>query len=133
MISRKRPVPAEHLSFIRKSCTAPPDTPMTFVSCPPMSITRRSSRPCRKHAPRAWQVISVTLFPAYGTATRPYPVATQGYVSGEKCAASSSARMVSAVSTLLQPVGRAESRAKDPSAASTAVFAQVEPISMPMA
>ena len=48
MISRKRPVPAEHLSFIRKSCTAPPDTPMTFVSCPPMSITRRSSRPVQK-------------------------------------------------------------------------------------
>lgn len=63
----------------------------------------------------------------------PYPVATQGHASGEKCAASSSARMLSAVSTLLQPVGRAESRAKDPSAASTAVFAQVEPISMPMA
>ena len=87
----------------------------------------------RKAAPAPWQVISVTLFPAYGTATRPYPVATQGYVSGEKCAVSSSARMLSDVSTLLQPVGRAESRAKDPSAASTAVFAQVEPISMPMA
>lgn len=87
---------------------------MTFVSCPPMSITRRSSRPCRKHAPRAWQVISVTLFPAYGTATRPYPVATQGYVSGEKCAALSSARMLSAVSTLLQPVGRAEEQGERP-------------------
>ena len=39
MTSRKRPVPAEHLSFITNSDTAPPLITISLVSCPPMSIT----------------------------------------------------------------------------------------------
>src|SRR3990170_98880 len=37
---RKRPVPAEHLSFMQKSSTCPTSpTRIAFVSCPPMSST----------------------------------------------------------------------------------------------
>ena len=59
MISRKRPVPAEHLSFMTNFLTAPPASAMTFVSWPPTSTTT-PSRPNRRAAPRPWQVISVT-------------------------------------------------------------------------
>ena len=38
MTSRNRPVPAEHLSFMRKSVTIPFSMRMIFVSCPPMSM-----------------------------------------------------------------------------------------------
>ena len=40
--SRKRPVPAAHLSFIIKSFTNPCSIWIIFVSWPPMSITVRS-------------------------------------------------------------------------------------------
>ena len=59
MISRKRPVPAEHLSFMTNFMTLPDFSPMALVSCPPMSMTVPSS-PNSAHAPRPWQVISVT-------------------------------------------------------------------------
>ncbi len=41
VISRNRPVPAAHLSFIRKSFTCPPEgsSRITLLSCPPMSMT----------------------------------------------------------------------------------------------
>ena len=40
IISRKRPVPAAHLSFITKFCTVPcPSIQITFESWPPMSMT----------------------------------------------------------------------------------------------
>ena len=40
MISKKRPVPAAHLSFMRKSVTLPSGPRViTFESCPPMSST----------------------------------------------------------------------------------------------
>ena len=43
IISRKRPVPAAHLSFIRKFFTAPFSSILiAFISCPPMSITVRT-------------------------------------------------------------------------------------------
>ena len=45
MTSRKRPVPAEHLSFIRKSLTRPFSSRMILVSCPPMSITVSAGPP----------------------------------------------------------------------------------------
>ena len=60
MISRKRPVPAEHLSFMTKSLTAPSSTAISLVSWPPMSMIRRFSAPKMWQAPRPWQVISVT-------------------------------------------------------------------------
>ena len=40
--------------------------------------------------------------------------------------------MSSAVSTLLQPVGSTKERTSSSASDSTAVFAQVEPMSMPM-
>ena len=44
MASRKRPVPAAHLSFITKFCTVPSALRwMTLESCPPMSMTVRAS------------------------------------------------------------------------------------------
>ena len=71
MTSRKRPVPAEHLSFMTKSFTMPPSTRMILVSWPPMSMTVSSSPPWSSVAPRPWQVISVTVWSAKGTETRP--------------------------------------------------------------
>ena len=57
---RKRPVPAEHLSFMQKSSTWPsPPTRIAFVSWPPTSRTLVVFGN-RKTAPRAWQEISVT-------------------------------------------------------------------------
>ncbi|STV23802.1 Uncharacterised protein [Klebsiella pneumoniae] len=44
MTSRKRPVPAAHLSFIRKSLRLPPASSwITLLSWPPISITVRVS------------------------------------------------------------------------------------------
>ena len=63
MTSRKRPVPAEHLSFMTKRFTAPPTSSITLVSWPPTSTTRPSG-PKRYAAPRPWQVISVTALSA---------------------------------------------------------------------
>ena len=63
IISRKRPVPAAHLSFMAKDSTLPsPSSRMILLSCPPMSMTVRAPGR-RKWAPRAWQLISVTLSP----------------------------------------------------------------------
>ena len=60
MFWRKRPVPAAHLSFMRKSSTLPfSSILMTFESWPPMSSTVVASG-ARRRAPAAWQVISVT-------------------------------------------------------------------------
>ena len=53
MTSRKRPVPAEHLSFIMKSFTSPSSTRMILVSWPPMSMTVRSRLWWRSMAPLA--------------------------------------------------------------------------------
>jgi hypothetical protein len=59
--SRKRPVPAAHLSFMAKSSTSPaPPRRITLVSCPPTSRST-PGRGRRRKAPRAWQVISVRL------------------------------------------------------------------------
>ena len=59
--SKKRPVPAAHLSFITNSTTLPVvgSTLMAFESCPPMSMIVRAfgMSAC---APIAWQLISVT-------------------------------------------------------------------------
>ena len=44
MFWRKRPVPAAHLSFMRKSVTLPSGPRViTFESCPPMSSTVEAS------------------------------------------------------------------------------------------
>ena len=69
--SRKRPVPAAHLSFMAKS-TGRPFGPMrmTLPSCPPMS-TRVPPWPRARKTPRAWQVISVTRRAAWRTRPRP--------------------------------------------------------------
>ena len=69
--SRKRPVPAAHLSFIAKSMGAP-FGPMriTLLSWPPMS-TSVPAIPVSAKTPRAWQVISVTARSASGTSLRP--------------------------------------------------------------
>ena len=43
IISRKRPVPAAHLSFIRKFFTAPFSSMLiALISCPPISMTVRT-------------------------------------------------------------------------------------------
>ena len=43
IISRKRPVPAAHLSFMTKLVTLPSGAmAMTLLSCPPMSMTVRT-------------------------------------------------------------------------------------------
>lgn len=70
MISRNRPVPAAHRSFITKSATKPLRTEMILTSWPPMSITV-SVPGKRNDAPRAWQVISVRGRAANGTLLRP--------------------------------------------------------------
>ena len=75
MFCRKRPVPAAHLSFIRKLTTFPSRSKaMTLLSCPPMSRIVRTppGSPSRKSrpAPTAWQEISVTR-PSASTAFRP--------------------------------------------------------------
>ena len=53
MTSKKRPVPAEHLSFITKSFTRPSSIRMIFVSWPPISMTTSSLPPWSHIAPRA--------------------------------------------------------------------------------
>ena len=70
MTSMNLPVPAEHLSFMLNLTTLPRSRTMALVSWPPMSTTVQSS-PKRKPAPRPWQVISVTVLVAKGTAMRP--------------------------------------------------------------
>ena len=69
--SRKRPVPAAHLSFMTKLVTFPsPSRQMTLLSWPPMSTMARAWGYSR-WAPRAWQVISVTWPVAKGMLLRP--------------------------------------------------------------
>ncbi len=69
--SRKRPVPAAHLSFMEKSTTPPaPSVFITLLSWPPMSMTM-SVPGTRNWAPLAWQVISVTFLSANPTWPRP--------------------------------------------------------------
>ena len=63
MTSRKRPVPAAHLSFMANFATRPERRRMTLVSWPPTSITVPSG-PKSRAAPRPWQVISVTTLSA---------------------------------------------------------------------
>ena len=63
MTSRKRPVPAAHLSFIWKFFIMPFSISMTFTSCPPMSMTVRTSGN-RKVAPLAWQLSSLICMSA---------------------------------------------------------------------
>lgn len=71
IISRKRPVPAAHLSFIMKPVTWPVSSRlMILLSCPPMSMIVRTAG-FRKCAPRAWQVISVLVSVAKGMLFRP--------------------------------------------------------------
>jgi len=79
--SMPRPVPAAHLSFIRKLTTLPFSSHfITLQSCPPMSNTVLTLGPNIKLAPRAWQEISVIVFWAKGTLTRPYPVPTMYWI-----------------------------------------------------
>ena len=60
MASRKRPVPAAHLSFMANSTTAPSRSRrIALLSWPPMS-TSTSVPGNMARMPRAWQVISVT-------------------------------------------------------------------------
>ena len=71
IISRNRPVPAAHLSFIIKPETWPVSSRLiTLLSCPPMSMMVRTAgfSAC---APRAWQVISVLVRVAKGMLFRP--------------------------------------------------------------
>ena len=131
MISKKRPVPAEHLSFMTNLRTLPPARPMALVSCPPISMTVPSS-PKSAAAPRAWQVISVTTLFAYGTATRPYPVATTGISLAPKPSQASTQRTCSATSTLEKPVGMTSLNAIAPEGSATTAFVAVDPISMPI-
>ena len=70
MTSMNLPVPAEHLSFMLNLTTLPFFSTMALVSCPPMSTTVQSL-PNSRAAPFPWQVISVTVLAAKGTATRP--------------------------------------------------------------
>ncbi len=71
MASRKRPVPAAHLSFMAKSLTPPRRSRrMALLSCPPISI-RMSVSGKRVCMPRAWQVISVTAARRPSTRSRP--------------------------------------------------------------
>ena len=69
--SRKRPVPAAHLSFMTKFTTPPASSRwMTFESWPPMSMMVSASG-ARKWAPRAWHVISVMAESMPSMALRP--------------------------------------------------------------
>ena len=103
---RKRPVPAAHLSFIRKSCTEPSGAVlMTLLSCPPMSSTTPVPGK-RWTAPRAWQVISVTTLSAKGREMRPYPVPTIRDAAIPPASAQAAASAFSPASRAFQPVGR---------------------------
>ena len=130
IISRNLPVPAEHLSFIWKSCTMPPNTRMILVSCPPTSIMAHSS-PAISRPPLAWQVISVITWSAKSTATRPYPVATTFESSDSTSTLSSSRRslIVWQVSLLLHPVGSTKCISWSPF---TTTLDAVDPISIPI-
>ena len=71
MASKKRPVPAEHLSFIAKFLTVPSVSMlMPLTSWPPMSMIARTfgSVTC---TPMAWQLISEMFSSAKGTLLRP--------------------------------------------------------------
>ena len=58
--SRKRPVPAAHLSFMMKFSIIPLSLrEITLASCPPMSMMVRTSGKTQ-WAPRAWQLSSLT-------------------------------------------------------------------------
>ena len=108
IISRNLPGPAAHLSFMTKLATAPfSSRRMTLLSCPPISITVRTSG-FRKCAPLAWQVISVILLSPSEMAVLPYPVVTIASMSSlwspASFSASSSAR--SAPIAAPAPVGR---------------------------
>ena len=129
---RNRPVPAAHLSFIMKSRTEPSDSVlMTLLSCPPISSTT-PVRGKRCTAPRAWQVISVTVLAAKGRDTRPYPVPTMQDGVDTPASAQAAARTFSPASLEFQPVGRtAEPRMTRDSGSKTTAFAATEPISTP--
>ena len=73
---RKRPVPAAHLSFIRKSCTEPSGAVTDDLAVLPSDVEHNARSGKRWTAPRAWQVISVTTLSAKGREMRPYPVPT---------------------------------------------------------
>ena len=69
--SKKRPVPAEHLSFIAKFFTVPSVSMlMPFTSWPPMSIIARTFGSVT-WTPIAWQLISEMFSSANGTLFRP--------------------------------------------------------------
>ena len=71
MASKKRPVPAEHLSFIAKLLTVPSVSMlMPLTSWPPISMMARTSGfvTC---TPMAWQEISEMFSSANGTLLRP--------------------------------------------------------------
>ena len=81
IISKNRPVPAAHLSFITKFATAPfSSRRMTLLSCPPISMTVLTSG-FKKCAPLAWHVISVILLSPSVIAVLPYPVVTIASIS----------------------------------------------------
>ena len=64
MLSMKRPVPAAHLSFMKKHWTAPfSSMEMALQSCPPMSRMVRAVGK-RKWTPLLWQLISLTALSA---------------------------------------------------------------------
>jgi len=66
------PVPAAHLSFIKKETTFPLSSQrMALQSWPPISKIVRTEEPYIKLAPRAWQAISVMAFWAKGILTLP--------------------------------------------------------------
>ena len=71
MASKKRPVPAAHLSFMAKFFTVPSVSMlMPFTSWPPMSMMALTvgSVTC---TPMAWQEISEMFSSAKGTLLRP--------------------------------------------------------------
>src|SRR3989338_4063172 len=123
MTSRARPVPAAHLSFMRKLVTRPAASHrIALQSCPPMSRMVRT--PAKKWwLPRAWQAISVTFFWANGTTTRPYPVATVNPMSSRRrdVPASARSRAATAAAALSGPVRTMLWAAIAPSTISTAL------------
>lgn len=67
-----RPVPAAHLSFIKKFVTLPfSSIRIALQSCPPISRIVRTVLPYIIFAPLAWQAISVIVLFANGTFTLP--------------------------------------------------------------
>ena len=71
MASKKRPVPAEHLSFMAKFLTVPSVSMlMPLTSWPPISIIARTLGSVT-WTPMAWQLISEMFSSAKGTLLRP--------------------------------------------------------------